>query len=209
MPDQRAEAASTGWVKDARGCRVLVGNTTSDTTVQWSGQCQAGYAEGPGSLTLFSAGVKRFVTEGHLRAGQVEGFGRYQSVTGARYDGEFRGGLRNGQGTFIWPDGSRYIGEWLNGKRSGRGVFHWTNGARYEGEWRNDQKSGQGKMVGPNGEQFEGVFRDNMPNGFGTLKTSTFTRSGIFSNGCLPAARSFDGKATYFYTTRENCGFPG
>jgi hypothetical protein len=106
--------APTGWIADARtGCKVWDAAPDPDEKVTWSGQCEAGMAEGRGTLQFFIGGAPA-----------------------ARYEGDMRNGRADGQGTSLEPDGTRYEGNWRNNAANGFGVYT-RNGARYEGTWFN------------------------------------------------------------------------
>lgn len=106
--------APTGWIVDARtGCKVWDSAPDPDEKIAWSGRCENGMAEGPGTLQFFVGGEPA-----------------------ARYEGELRNGRADGHGVSLEPDGTRYEGNWRDNAASGFGVY--TKGStRVEGQWSN------------------------------------------------------------------------
>lgn len=88
----------TWMIDDRNGCKVLNPDPLPNESVQWSGACKNGYAEGEGTQQWFDNGVP-----------------------GQKYIGSMSGGKRSGSGVYIWPDGMRFDGEFFNNKRNGFG----------------------------------------------------------------------------------------
>ena len=106
--------APAGWVADARtGCKIWDDAPDPAEKITWSGRCEAGMAEGSGTLQFFIG-----------------------DKPAARYEGELRNGRADGTGTSLEPDGTRYEGNWRNNAANGFGVYT-KNGARYDGTWVN------------------------------------------------------------------------
>ena len=80
--------ALTGWVADPKtGCKIWDAAPDPAEKITWTGKCEAGMAEGSGTLQFF-IGEK----------------------PAARYEGELRNGRADGQGISLEPDGTRYEG---------------------------------------------------------------------------------------------------
>ncbi len=88
-----------GFMRDQQGCKVANPHPKPGESVEWSGQCLEGYADGQGTLQWFVNGSP-----------------------GTRYEGTLHGGLIAGHGKLTMPDGASYDGSWLAGKPDGRGI---------------------------------------------------------------------------------------
>ena len=51
--------------------------------------------------------------EGEWNNDQIEGYGVYKYLSGAKYEGNWAKNRHHGQGTFYFPNGSKYAGQWL------------------------------------------------------------------------------------------------
>jgi hypothetical protein len=184
-----------GWIADAHGCKVWVGDRTPDEPVVWSGACRDGFAQGRGVLQWFRDGRLVGRTDGELRDGKLSGHGVSVLANGNRYDGEWQDGNRNGHGVFVWANGNRYDGEFRHDHRNGHGVSVWANGDRYDGEWRDGDLNGHGTYLRPNGDRYDGEWRDGKPNGNGMAVIDGLIYDGIWMAGCY---RSLDGTNAYW-----------
>lgn len=111
------------FVADARsGCKVWNPHPQSGETVNWSGDCVNGLAQGRGNLQ-WSNNNKPYDKD----------------------EGEWNEGRQSGRGTQDWSAG-RYDGELQNSEPHGRGVLT-LQSARYEGEFRNGKPYGSGTVT--------------------------------------------------------------
>ena len=151
-------------------------------TMQWSGRCRGGIADGRGTLFI-SDGSEHSSYEGTgiLSRGKKNGHWTEVWADGSRYEGGFRDGMEHGHGAYTTPDGYRYEGEWRHGMEHGDGTLIWANGGRYEGEWRDGKRTGHGTLIFPNGDRYEGGWRD----------------------GCFDE----NGRRLWIGTTKAACGF--
>lgn len=94
-PAGHAQAQSSKqptWIADSKsGCKVWNPSPQAHETIQWSGGCNAGYAQGKGTLQWFENGKPS-----------------------DRYVGEYQGGKRNGHGVVTMKNGTRIEGDWRN-----------------------------------------------------------------------------------------------
>jgi hypothetical protein len=83
---------SPAWIADSKtGCKVWNPAPQARETIQWSGSCDAGYAQGRGTLQWYENGKP-----------------------GDRYVGEYQAGKRNGHGVVTMGNGTRIEGDWRN-----------------------------------------------------------------------------------------------
>jgi hypothetical protein len=129
--------AEDGFIPDRKGCKVSNPSPKPNETVEWSGDCLDGYADGKGVLQWYLDGAPS-----------------------TRYEGTIHGGLLSGRGKLSMPNGASYEGQWLAGKQEGKGVQSMPDGTRYEGEWKNGQPNGHGVLRNAAGETFEGDWED-------------------------------------------------
>lgn len=97
------------------------------------------------------------------RAGDLNGFGRYEWANGTYYSGEWVNGAMHGTGVMVTSAGDRYEGAWDLNRKHGFGVYTWGNGDSYSGEFRDDVMHGFGVCAWPNGRRVELVFEDEFP----------------------------------------------
>jgi hypothetical protein len=82
--------ASAGWISDQKtGCKVWDPSPEPNETVEWSGPCKNGFADGEGTLQWTENGRPS-----------------------DRYVGEYHDGKRNGQGTVTYRNGETVRGVW-------------------------------------------------------------------------------------------------
>jgi MORN repeat len=128
-------ARAGAWIADSSvGCRVWNPHPQANETVQWSGACANGLAQGRGAAQWFQNSLP-FETD----------------------EGEWRAGRQTGYGIQVWPSG-RYDGELVDGEPHGRGVLI-LQGGRYEGEFRGGKPNGAGTLI-RGGESFRGTWSD-------------------------------------------------
>jgi MORN repeat len=131
-----AQPHSGDFVADAKsGCKVWNPHPQPNETVNWSGGCVNGLAQGSGNLQW-------------LRNDKP-----YE-----KDEGEWNEGRQSGRGTQDWSSG-RYDGDLLDGEPHGRGVLT-LQSARYEGEFRNGKPQGNGTVT-----NLEGVFKGKWKEG--------------------------------------------
>ncbi len=171
------------WIADPRsGCRAQDPMPLPKESIQWSGACRNGLAQGRGTLQWYLEGQPTERTEGEWQAGMLTGRALTVYPDGHRHEGEYRNGMPNGRGVTTFPNGNRLDVTYVDGKASGRGiltlgdgsgkldadfvddqavrgVWAWKNGNRYEGDLKNFQPDGKGKLSQKNGTSYEGDFK--------------------------------------------------
>lgn len=137
-------SASAGeWVADAKsGCRVWDPNPQLEESVNWSGSCANGRAEGPGTVQWSKGDVPFESDQGEWHDGRQVDKGT-QSWPGGRYEGELADGEPNGHGV-LTVQKQRYEGEFRDGKPNGAGTL--TAGSEMvSGTWKDGCLQGQRK----------------------------------------------------------------
>jgi hypothetical protein len=164
----------------ASHCSLGTFATGLPPTVQWTGACVNGKAEGPGVAIWQNAAGFRQRTEATFHAGLAEGRGIKQTGDNFRYEAEFHNGRMNGRCVLtksdlridgqcvddqfngpvkiVFTDGGHYEGDFKDGKFNGQGIFYRKDGTRFEGEWVNHSLNGKGRAVYANGASYEGDF---------------------------------------------------
>ncbi|MDE0127436.1 MAG: hypothetical protein OXN97_22950 [Bryobacterales bacterium] len=117
-------ASSEGcWmeISDRLGCYLWNPYPQDDETVEWSGECSEGLAQGRGETTWYENDVVSETDIGPRLGGKSEGFWIISYPDGARSEGSFVGGKRHGVWSFFWVDGDvrREVGPFVNGERHG------------------------------------------------------------------------------------------
>jgi hypothetical protein len=89
------------WIEDTVAhCWAANPNPEGGEVISWSGACENGTLNGPGTLTWSKDGRITGRDEGTFRDGRLTGHGRIISSDGTTYEGEFPG-----TGTLTLPDG--------------------------------------------------------------------------------------------------------
>lgn len=172
-----------GWTVDAaNGCSLWNPNPHPGETVEWSGACPLGPAQGLGHAAW------RYVENGRP-------FVAWE--LGVMLDGRLEG-----TGMVLWSNGDRHAGEWRLGLRHGRGTTVEADGTRLEGDWRAGSLNGPGILTRPNGDTYSGLFLQGRAEGEGVLTTGTGIFQGVWRDGCL---RRADGVAAGVGRPSEAC----
>lgn len=124
------EAKKPGWTADqVTGCKVWNNFPRDNDQVRWSGQCQAGLAEGQGTLEWSEYGRVYETIEGTFKEGKIDGRAVTKIVGGrTTFQGTFRANRPNGSGV-LTRGGKKYSGEWNDGclEIGGHSVAFYTN----------------------------------------------------------------------------------
>ena len=172
--------------------------TPGSATVQWTGACVNGKAEGAGVATLQMGPDFWRRSEGAFHAGLAEGRGVTQTSDGKRYEGELRDGKMSGRCVRTTP-AVRIDTQCVDDKLNGSGVATFTNGSRYEGEFHDDHMSGRGVFTTADGNRSEGNFIDGVINGPGRYVFPRLNESyeGNLLNG------KYEGTGTYHFASGD------
>ena len=152
--------SNTGqWLKDGE-CALYSAGAGPGDTVQWTGQCINGYAEGLGTATFTHSGQTQSFTAFFEHGVIPDGHVITRWGQGWSYDGETIGGRFNGFGILTTEASDRFDGRWDNGKMTGFGVLLRANGERYAGDWKDDKPNGKGELRHTDGTLVTGDFVD-------------------------------------------------
>ena len=154
------ETSNTGqWLKDG-DCSLYSAGASPGDTVQWTGACVAGYAEGLGTATFTHEGQTQSFTSNFVHGVIPDGHVITRWGKGWSYDGETTAGRFNGFGVLTTEASERFAGRWDNGKMNGFGVLLRANGERYWGDWKDDKPNGKGQLRNSDGTLVTGDFVD-------------------------------------------------
>src|SRR5690349_9275185 len=154
-----AQSNTGQWLKDG-DCSLYSAGAGPGDTVQWTGQCIAGYAEGLGTATFTHDGQTQSFTAYFDHGVIPDGHVITRWGQGWSYDGDTLGGRFNGPGILTTDASDRFDGYWDNGKMNGFGVLLRANGERYVGDWKNDKPNGKGELRHTDGSVVIGDFVD-------------------------------------------------
>lgn len=189
--------AEVGFYTDKRtGCQFVSLNFHKDATVQWSGACKAGRAEGPGVVTLSHSNpaetwLVEVRIEGTYKEGALNGRALVSYADGSRFEGDFERALHTGRGRTTLPGIGHLDVQYGPNGRIDYVEFLYdkdcrcaTPGARYVGAMPYGKRDGKGIMTLGNGDKYEGEWRDDLPDGAGTLTKGGKSYSGRWTAGC-------------------------
>ena len=123
------------WLKveEHDNCYIWIDLVFEEHTVTWSGQCQAGKAQGRGKETWKSGGGADTGTVngiGSYLNGKRDGRWKIRWSRGAVDTGPYVDGKRHGQWKLLWSDGTMQTGPYVDGKRHGQWEYRYSDGGR-------------------------------------------------------------------------------
>lgn len=122
------------WIKcNANGCELLDPYYSEGVTMEWSGNCSGGKADGFGILKKYQNGEWESTYEGEFKKGIREGKGKFTHISGTILECTFVNGQAVGNGTWDLGDGTSYEGDIVNYRQHGNGVLKMANGGKFEG----------------------------------------------------------------------------
>ena len=137
------------------GCYTWNFDPQPDETATWTGECSAGFAQGPGTLTwTYSEGSREH--EASRRFGQPHGPSVVRDSEGWVDEGSHRFGKRHGAWIERATDGAVLEGPYVDGERNGRWVLRFASGQIEEGPYEDGEKNGHWVMRFPSGAVHEG-----------------------------------------------------
>ncbi|MBA2587692.1 MAG: hypothetical protein H0U98_03610 [Alphaproteobacteria bacterium] len=154
------ETANNGqWLKDGT-CSLFSAGAAAGDTVNWTGSCVDGYAEGLGTATFTHDGQSQIFTANFQHGVIPDGHVITRWGAGWSYDGETVGGRFQGAGILTTDTADRFEGLWAGGKMNGFGLLRRANGERYAGDWKDDKPNGNGELFHADGTRLAGTFTD-------------------------------------------------
>lgn len=177
--------------------------------VDWSGDCEAGIATGPGKLTWYDAAKKRYMLSATLVRGKVQGQGELTTDEGV-YTGTFQRGLPHGTGFWRYKSGAMYEGELVAGKREGKGIYLSRDRSQYTGEWKDDKRNGWGEATFSLGGSYNGQWQDDVFQGHGKIvyAGAGHTYEGKFASGRIAGTAAPVIEYGSFPVFSEGFGYP-
>lgn len=178
MPLAAAPCLAGDWLVDtSSGCKALrVWAETENNrqmTVQWSGSCKDGFADGEGTLSWILHDDVIARDTGTFQNGALNGTGKRENLLKHWvYVGDFRNGAGEGKGRIDFPDAYVYDGDWKGNAPDGVGRFTFPNGNVYEGDVKRGLKIGHGKLTFSNGDYFDGPFVNDVAEGEGICQAA-------------------------------------
>ena len=153
------QGGSGEWLKDG-ACALFSADAHPGDSVNWTGTCVDGYAEGLGTATFTHDGQAQSFTATFVHGVIPDGHVISRWGRGWSYDGETVGGRFNGVGILTTDSSDRFDGQWSDGKMNGFGVLLRANGERYAGDWKDDKPNGAGELRNADGSLLSGTFVD-------------------------------------------------
>ncbi len=169
------------------GCYVWNFDPQPDETATWTGECSAGFAQGPGTLTWnhpkgsqeheasrrfgqpHGASVvtdsEGWADEGSHRFGKRHGAWVERTSDGAVLEGPYVDGEENGHWVLRFPDGQVEEGPFADGKRNGQWVQRFASGVVAEGPYVDGEENGRWVIRETDGGIGEGLYADGEKNG--------------------------------------------
>ena len=147
-------------------CYIWIDEVKEKHTVTWSGQCQAGKAQGRGKDT------REYVDGADTKT--RNGIGSYLN------------GKRDGRWKIRWPDDNNLeaeIGFYVDGKKSGQWEERRASGSVYIGPYVDGKKNGQWEELNLDGYGDTGPYVDGKRHGQWELRYSAATSSGPYVDG--------------------------
>lgn len=119
--------SAAGWIADPNGCKVANPHPQSIESIRWSGQCNDGFAEGPGTVSWYMSGKPNGITSGTFKQGKL-----------------------TGQGFVTLP---RTLYAWRSDKGPVPLKRSWPSGSRLDGKFADNRLVGDGTVTTPGGEK--------------------------------------------------------
>ncbi len=196
-------------------------------SVDWTGACVDGLADGEGRLEVHDAGGKLLYRhEGRLKAGRrdgpgvttradgsfvegafmddrLQGTGRARFANGDQFDGTWQAGLASGEGRWQFANGDQLQGQWLQGLLR-HGNYRWAHGASSTGGFAASRPDGPGELQFADGAVLRAGFVRGRPDGPAQLRLPEGgVQEAQFKNGALDnTAPSFANSARSTHTMR-------
>ena len=157
------------------GCYVWNPNPQPDETATWTGDCSAGFAQGPGTV-VWKFRDSESESEVNLRHGRAHGDAVYRfSAPEEVHEGPVRFGRQHGRWVQRLADGTVHEGPVVDGERNGHWVFRYADGAVHEGPYVDGEQNGHWVLRFTNRQVESGPYVDNERNGHWIIKNSDGT----------------------------------
>ena len=152
-------ASSEGcWMEISNhpGCYLWNPQPRDGATLNWSGECSDGIAEGRGE-GRWQWNDGSAIETGSFQGGRREGFHVVNWSNGDRFEGTYLNDERHGTWTFVWEDGAREVGPFVNGEKHGNWTESSDDWGQGEGPYVNGERHGTWTFYYPEGRRSGGV----------------------------------------------------
>ncbi len=180
-------------VSNQPGCYLWSGSLGRNSSVEWSGECLEGLAEGIGDLRWAweddQGEPNSENSNGRMAEGKHEGPWVVRFANGTVAEGPFVEGERHGHWVVRFADGRVWEGPFVEGERHGRWVLRLADGGVQEGPYVDGERHGYWVLRYADGGVEEGPFVDGEKNGQWVVRGSDGTigfietwEDGVLSN---------------------------
>ncbi|MBS1690547.1 MAG: hypothetical protein JSS96_17575, partial [Bacteroidetes bacterium] len=87
------------------GCMIWSDEYSSNDSIIWNGACKNGYASGVGILKWYRDNKLVVIYKGAMKYGRFNGYGKYEIIGYATFEGHFISGALNGKGAAYFSNG--------------------------------------------------------------------------------------------------------
>ena len=141
------------------GCYVWNPAPQATETAVWTGECSAGFAQGPGTVSWAYRDDEQ-EHEGNRRYGQPHGESVIRDSDGWVDEGPFRFGKRHGVWIEKTADRAVLEGPYVDGEENGHWILKFSNGGVQEGPFVDGRRHGHWVLRFASGTVEEGPFVD-------------------------------------------------
>ena len=182
------------------GCYVWNPNPQPDETAMWTGECSAGFTQGPGTLTWdHPEGSQEHETS--RRFGQPHGESVIRYREGGVSEGPFRFGKPHGRWVLRFASGNVEEGPFVDGEKNGPWVIELPEGGKQEGPYEDGEENGHWVLTFADDRGIqEGPYLDGKMHGHWVLR---------FASGNVEEGPFVDGERQGRWLRRQTDGAVG
>ena len=148
------------------GCYVWDDYLIPDQTVNWTGECAAGRAQGEGTLKwVWGDGENTSESTGSLADGTEQGEWVLRYADGSVAEGPYVDGKKHGRWVLRLESGEVQNGLYVEGKKHGKWVWRGPTGALWQGPFENGKRHGDWIERNADGTSRQGPYVDGKKQG--------------------------------------------